>query len=124
MPLSELFATLAPFFNGAGVALVFAGLFIWLFLDTRKEQTSREQQVRADSAAREKVVRDDHETEQAKSDAREAWFRGTVEKSQITEAALADSLRRILEKMDTMDKRWERIETIITSRDLLPRKGT
>ena len=109
MPI-DIISSLQPLFNsGTGVAAIFAGLFIWIIVDTRKEGAKREEIARADSAAREALIREDRDKEQVKADAREAWFRITIEKSQTTES-------RILEKLETMDKRLERIETRETAR--------
>jgi hypothetical protein len=122
MPISELLSTLSPFFNGAGIAVIFAALFIWLFIDTRKETADREKQVRIDTAEREELVRKDREYEQAKSESRELWFRQTIEKWQVTEATQVDVQRRTLDKLDSMDKRVERIESALSAREV-SRKG-
>lgn len=59
MPLEQIIVLIAPLFNGAGVALIFAGLFIWLFLATRKDEAARWQQARDDAAKADEQNRKD-----------------------------------------------------------------
>ena len=110
MTLDQLLTLL----GGVSTTTLYLGLFVYLFLETRKETANREKQAREDQAKRDEQARADRATEQAKAEERENWFRQTIEKFQVVEASTSDIQRRVLEKLDAMDKRVERIESILS----------
>ena len=93
---------LALFTNGVPNAIGYI-LFLYLFWDTRKESARLLDTTRIE--ARERVDSIKKESEQ-----REMWFRQAVEKQQANEATMSESLRRLVEKIEAMDGRLQRIE--------------
>lgn len=78
-------------------------LFLYLFWDTRKESAKLLDTTRDEAKAREDAAKKD-------SEAREMWFRQAVEKGQANDATMAESLRRLVERIESMDGRLQRIE--------------
>lgn len=87
-----LFASGIP--NGLGYIL-----FLYLFYETRKDNRDVIRQTREDALTMKKD-----------SEARELWFRQAVEKMQTNEVTMSESQRRIVEKLETIDERLQRIE--------------
>lgn len=99
---------LALFTNGVPNAIGYV-LFLYLFWDTRKESAELLKSTRDET--KERVASIKQESEQ-----REMWFRQAVEKQQANDATMAESLRRLVEKIETMDSRLQRIEARPTRR--------
>lgn len=100
---------LALFTNGVPNAIGYI-LFLYLFWDTRKESAALLKTTRDEAKERVDAIKKE-------SESRELWFRQAVEKQQANDATMAESLRRLVEKIEAMDGRLQRIEA------LRPRRG-
>ena len=95
MTIDQIIAILA---NGIPNGLGYI-LFLYLFYETRRDNRDA---IRSAIEREEKVKQE--------SEKRELWFRQAVEKQQANEATVAESLRRLVEKMESVDERLQRIE--------------
>lgn len=110
MTIDQIIAILA---NGIPNGLGYI-LFLYLFYETRKDNRDILRQTREDAVARETMLKQDASTREAmlkkESENREMWFRQAVEKMQANEATMVESQRRMVDKLETMDERLQRME--------------